>query len=138
VLLEGHPGDIASEESAAGLKPTDRAPALPDLGHRGRASVQPGRLGALATRLDELGCRWLAEGGVGTVHVATDTEAGLLAARTAAEAESGWLLREHGAPTLDPFGVAIPNLAVTSRIKDAFDPEGKLNPGRIPYERSAA
>ena len=33
-------------------------------------------------------------------------EAGLAAARAAAEAEDGWLLREAGAPGLDPFGSA--------------------------------
>jgi glycolate oxidase FAD binding subunit len=138
VLLEGHPDDIAAEETAAGLSAFDGPPALPDGAHRGRASVPSDRLGALAPRLDALGCSWLAEGGVGTVHVATDDEAVLLAARVAIEAESGWLLREHGAPRLDPFGVRIPNVALASRIKDAFDPDGKLNPGRLPYARSAA
>ena len=55
--------------------------------------------------------RWLAEVGVGTVHVAADDERALAAARAAAEAAGGWLLREAGAPGLDGFGVALPNAA---------------------------
>jgi FAD/FMN-containing dehydrogenase len=50
----------------------------------------------------------------------------------------GWLLREAGAPGLDPFGGPPPNLPLLARIKDAFDPAGKLNRGRLPYLASAA
>ena len=71
--------------------------------------------------------RWLAEVGVGTVHVAADAEPDLLAARIAAEAAGGWLLREAGAPGLDGFGSAFPNLALQERIRVAFDPTGKLS-----------
>ncbi len=77
VLLEGHPDDVASEEAHAGLVVAPAAAALPALPHRGRASVRPGALPAVATRLREISCRWLAEGGVGTVHVSAETEAGL-------------------------------------------------------------
>ncbi len=138
VLLEGHADDVKAEQAAAGLAPVDAPPPLPDDAHRGRASVRPGRLAALAARLDVLDVTWVAEGGVGTVHVGAGTEAGIADARAAAEAESGWLLREHGAPGLDPFGITLPNRAVSTRIKDAFDPAGKLNPGRLPYRRGAA
>jgi glycolate oxidase FAD binding subunit len=139
VLLEGHPDDIASEEAAAGLEPVDAPPdAHVELDHRGRASVRPGALTALAHRLDDLDCQWRAEGGVGTVHISAPVESGLADARVAVEAEGGWLLREAGAPNLDPFGVSWPNATVSERIKDAFDPAGKLNPGRLPFVRSAA
>ncbi len=138
VLLEGHPDDIAMEQAQAGLTPIEGPPSWPDQEHRGRASVRTGSLAALARRLDDIDCTWIAEGGVGTVHIGAETEADLAAARAAAEAESGWLLREAGAPDLDPFGVALPNFEVSQRIKDAFDPAGKLNPGRLPFVRSAA
>jgi FAD linked oxidases, C-terminal domain len=138
VLIEGHPEDIASEQARAGLRRVDGPPTWPEHAHRGRASVRPGALGALAARLEDVACSWIAEGGVGTVHIGTDTEIALADARAAVEAESGWLLREAGAPNLDPFGIALPNVEVMSRIKDAFDPSGKLNPGRLPYARVAA
>ncbi len=138
VLLEGHPDDVASEEAHAGLQVAPEAAARPSLPHRGRASVRPGALTAVATRLRDVSCRWLAEGGVGTVHLSAETEAGLADARAAVESVGGWMLREAGAPGLDPFGVGWPNVAVSERIKDAFDPAGKLNPGRLPFVRSAA
>jgi FAD/FMN-containing dehydrogenase len=78
------------------------------------------------------GLRWLAEVGVGTVHVAADDPVLLGAARAVAESAGGWMLREVGAPDLDGFGAALPNAAVMARIKDAFDPTGKLSPGRLP------
>jgi glycolate oxidase FAD binding subunit len=137
-LLEGHPDDVATEQERAQLEPVDAPPVWPALAHRGRASVQPAAVTALAHQLDDTGCSWLAEGGVGTIHIGSETEAGLAAARTAVETHAGWLLREAGAPGLDPFGAALPNLEVMARIKDAFDPTGKLNPGRLPFVRSAA
>jgi hypothetical protein len=138
VQLEGHPEDVAAEIAAAGLERVDTAPPWPAGVHRGRISVAPAALGALAARLADVRCTWLAEGGVGTVHVATDEEGELAAARAAAEATGGWLLREAGASGLDPFGLTPPNLAVLTRVRDAFDPLGKLNPGRMPFLRSAA
>jgi glycolate oxidase FAD binding subunit len=135
VLLEGHAADVEAEATAHGLVPTE-GPPLPDGPHRGRIAVAPNQVGALAARLAGVDARWLAEVGVGTVHVATDTETDLAAARAAALDTGGWLLREEGAPGLDPFGRPLPNAALHARIKMAFDPDGKLNPGRIPYEAS--
>lgn len=137
VRLDGHPDDVAAQERDAGLVPGD-GPTYPAGPHRGRISVRPGALDALTHRLADVDCTWLAEGGVGTVHVAAATEDGLAAARATAEHEDGWLLREAGAPGLDPFGRPPPNLALLARIKDAFDPAGKLNPGRLPYLAAAA
>jgi FAD/FMN-containing dehydrogenase len=53
-------------------------------------------------------------------------------------AEGGWLLRESGAPGLSGFGVGLANGEVQARLKAAFDPDGRLNPGRMPYARTAA
>lgn len=138
VLLEGHPDDVAAEVASASLEPVDGPPSWPADSHRGRASVRPAAIASLGSRLDALDCTWLAEDGVGTVHIGTATEAALGEARIAVEAESGWMLREAGAPGLDPFGRTPANLDVMSRIKDAFDPAGKLNPGRLPYVPNAA
>ncbi len=132
VLLEGIAADVAAERARVdGAEPAAR-PALPAGPHRGRISVRPSALRGLAPALDTAGVRWSAEVGVGTVHVATDDEAGLARARAAAVAAGGWLLREVGAPGLDGFGGALPNAKLMERVLDAFDPDGKLSPGRLP------
>jgi len=137
VLLEGHPDDVAAQAAAAELVPDpDNGPAWPDGPHRGRISVAPGRLRDLGAALGDV--TWLAEWGVGTVHVGATTEAGLAAARHAAATAGGWLLREAGAPSLDGFGVTLPALDVMARVKAAFDPTGKLAPGRLPLPAPAA
>jgi glycolate oxidase FAD binding subunit len=139
VLLEGHADDVAAEAAAASLELLDaegtdnEGPAAPNGVHRGRISVRPSRLRELGPALDGVeGLRWLAEVGVGTVHVAADAPDGLLAARRAAVAHDGWLLRESGAPGVDGYGDPPPNLAILERIRGAFDPTGKLSPGRLP------
>jgi FAD/FMN-containing dehydrogenase len=135
VLLEGVAADVAAERAAVAGSTTDAgAPRGPDGAHRGRISVRPSTLAALGPALDRAGVRWLAELGVGTVHVATDDEGALRAARAAATERGGWLLREAGAPGLDGFGVAAPNAKLAVRVQAAFDPDGKLSPGRMPRE----
>jgi FAD/FMN-containing dehydrogenase len=42
------------------------------------------------------------------------------------------LLREAGAPGVSGYGRELPNLAILERIRAAFDPTGKLSPGRLP------
>lgn len=133
VLLEGQPDDVAAEQAAAGLEPLDRGPSAVAGAHRGRISVRPDRVTDLGRDLSALGgVRWLAEIGVGTVHVATETADELVAARAAATGLGGWMLREAGAPSVDGFGTPLPNIAIMRRIRDAFDPTGKLSPGRLP------
>ncbi len=136
VLFEGVAADV--REQGRGLTPVDAPPALPDGAHRGRISVVPGRVRACARALGP-DVRWCAELGVGTIHIATDDAQTLAAARTVAHAHDGWMLREAGGlPDDDGYGRALPNLALMCRIKDAFDPDGRLNPGRMPLAAEAS
>jgi glycolate oxidase FAD binding subunit len=138
VLLEGDPDDVDHERGRAGLAPedpaADAAPAFPGGPHRGRISIRPGLVPSVASELQRVdGLRWLAEVAVGTVHVAGDDVAQLAAARSAAVAAGGWMLREAGAPELDGYGTGLPNASLMARVKSAFDPTGKLAPGRLPF-----
>jgi glycolate oxidase FAD binding subunit len=141
VLLEGHEEDIVAEASAAELELVDSDDGestaggmpWPNGAHRGRISVRPSRLRELALDLNGVaGLLWLAEVGVGTVHVASDVPEALLSARKVAEAHEGRLLRERGMPGSDGYGAPLPNLRILKRIRGAFDPTGKLSPGRLP------
>jgi glycolate oxidase FAD binding subunit len=132
VLLEGDADDVAAEMDAGGLTPSDAPPDWPDGPHRGRISVRPRRVARLRDALDDVGgLRWVAEIGVGTVHVAAEETGPLRAARDAAHDADGWLLREAGGDGLDGFGRGLPNLPIMARLKAAFDPTGKLAPGRV-------
>lgn len=133
LLLEGDRNDVDVQLAAAGGAVGEQ-PSFPEGAHRGRISVRPGAVVAIGRALDAIaGCRWIAEAGVGTVHVATDNPATLAAARVAAHAEGGWLLREAGGGEgFDGFGRELPDRAIARRLKDAFDPTGKLSPGRLP------
>lgn len=135
VLLEGVAADVDAERNRLDA-PAARSepPTWPTGPHRARISVRPSALSELTPDLDAAGVRWLAEVGVGTVHVATDDERGLAQARAAAAGAGGWMLREAGAPGLDGFGVAPPNARLTERVRAAFDPTGKCSPGRLPRE----
>jgi glycolate oxidase FAD binding subunit len=137
VLLEGEVADVAHDLAALGGHECD-PPVLPDGAHRGRISVPPADLAGLLSRLPAAGVRWAAVAGVGTVHVAADDSASVLAARAAAEQRGGWMLREAGLPGDDGFGIALPNAALTGRIAAAFDPTGKCAPGRLPLLREPA
>jgi glycolate oxidase FAD binding subunit len=132
VLLEGVSADIDEQARAFGLTARDGPPPMPDGPHRGRVSVAPARVRALAGALPP-SVRWCAELGVGTVHVAADTADDLTAVRRVAHDHGGWMLREAGgALSDDGYGRPVPNAEVMRRIKDAFDPAGRLNPGRLP------
>ena len=65
-------------------------------------------------------------------RIAADEPEGFVAARDVASVHDGWLLREAGAPGLSGYGRQLPNLAILERIRAAFDPTGKLSPGRLP------
>jgi glycolate oxidase FAD binding subunit len=129
VLLEGRIADVDAQARA--LSPAASAPVLPTGRHRGRISVAPERVDRITASLE--GIRWCAERGVGTVHVASDDVDALTRARNAAHAHGGWMLREAGGASDDNgFGTDIPSAPLQGRIKDAFDPDNKLNPSRLP------
>jgi FAD/FMN-containing dehydrogenase len=134
VLLEGTEADV--EAQARDCTPRATPPELPEGAHRGRISVAPDRILEIGRALPGE-VRWCAELRVGTVHVAADSAGALAGARTVAHAHNGWMLREAGgAPDDDGFGRALPNLVLMRRIKDAFDPDGRCNPGRLPLGSS--
>lgn len=129
-LLEGHGVDVDAEMNGADLTEAG-PPAWPDGPFRGRVSVRPRALAAVGERLAEVGgLRWLAEAGVGTVHVAADDARRLQRAREIATDAGGWLLCEVG-EGLDPLGRPLPNDGVMRRLKHTLDPTGKMNPGRL-------
>lgn len=129
-LLEGVEADVNAQ--AAALR-AHEAPMLPTGAHRGRISVAPGELPAVGRALDDVaGARWCAELGVGTVHVAGDDASALTDARAVAHHHGGWLLREAGGDGIDGFGCDLPNGALMRRVRESFDPTGKLAPGRLP------
>jgi glycolate oxidase FAD binding subunit len=137
-LVEGDARDVEVQLAAAGgslVDPDARAtPRWPEGPNRGRISIRPAAVVDLGRALDGIaGCRWIAEAGVGTVHVAADSTAALAQARTVAHSAGGWLLREAGGgDAFDGFGRALPDLAIARRLKTAFDPTAKLSPGRLP------
>jgi glycolate oxidase FAD binding subunit len=138
VLLEGVAADVDAERRGIGAPAARSAgPSWPEGPHRGRVSVRPSALAELAPGLERAGVRWLAEVGIGTVHVAADSEDALARARAVAEAAGGWLLREAGAPGLDGFGVRQRNAQLAERVRAAFDPTGKCSPGRLPRATDA-
>jgi glycolate oxidase FAD binding subunit len=132
VLLEGNPDDVEDEARRGGLAPCD-APLLPEGAHRGRGSLPPNELGLFGGALTASGgVRWNAEIGIGTVHLAADDPTSLARARDDAARSGGWMLREAGAPDLDGFGLELPNTGLMAKVHAAFDPGGKLAPGRLP------
>jgi glycolate oxidase FAD binding subunit len=103
VLLEGHPRDIEHTAARHRLEPC-AAPAVPEAR---RAVVAPSEVYAAVRALP--GGSAVAEAGIGVVHLAAEA-----------------------ATALAPAVVAPEVLAVQHRVKQQFDPAGRLNPGVLP------
>ena len=103
VLLEGDPADVAAEARALGRVFAEVAEP-PELPTGGRLSLRPTELAGLPKRAAELG-GFVAEIGVGTVHVGA---------------------------ALPPSPPHASTHELHRRVKAAFDPTHRLNPGRQP------
>jgi glycolate oxidase FAD binding subunit len=105
-----------------------------------RVAALPTQFPAVAARLAGLGeLAWYATLGVGFAggaisDVATAATA-MTAARAALVAEGGSLVVEEAPAELrariDPWGPPPPGFAIMQRLKQRFDPEARLNPGRF-------
>ena len=103
VLLEGHPDDVDAQAVGHDLVETTSPPPLPD---GARTSHRPSALEGAAEAFGSR--RFLAEVGVGVIH-------------------------HHDVPRT-PVPVRAPDaLDLHLKLKQAFDPSGRLNPGRQPW-----
>lgn len=97
--------------------------------------VPPALTAAAVERLDPA-WDFVAQHGVGEITAAADEVDGERVAelRGWAEASGGSLvlLDAPGLPGVDPWGTPPPGLILQRRLRDAFDPAGVLNPGRLP------
>lgn len=113
VGLAGHPADLDDQADSvlgSGFEETEGPPGLPGPARR---SLAPRSLKELPRRIPPGSC-WMAEIGVGLVHC-DKTAAAAVPVRPAAD------------------GV----VALHRRIKERFDPYGRMNPGRSPLHAGA-
>jgi len=101
-----------------------------------RIATLPTRLERSVHGLMKTGARIHVDPGLGLVHAESrDHESLLAAAREAARACHGVLLIEampmQAGSALDVFGEVGPDLAVMRQLKDQFDPDCRINPGRF-------
>jgi glycolate oxidase FAD binding subunit len=124
VQLEGHPDDGSEQAAVAGLHVSE-PPTLPT-GHR--VAVPPAQLPSLREVLPDRG--WLAQWGVGVVHLAASPDLDLATLRTRVAVYGGHVLSFDGTSQL---GLARAPRQPTfhRRLKDAFDPAGVLAPWRF-------
>jgi glycolate oxidase FAD binding subunit len=76
---------------------------------------------------------WYATFGVGFVvgEALGGAAAAIEALRSALVAEGGWLVVEAGAPEIEPWGPTPGSFGLMRALKERFDPESRLNPGRF-------
>jgi len=131
-------------EVARGLTGAAALPGAPAADLLVRVDVVATRVAAAAARLRAAGAAVVAQPARGLVHarlaLGGDGPAracdALLAAARAAAAEGAGGVRIEAAPRSvreahDVFGERGPRLALLRRLKQAFDPQGVLNPGRF-------
>ena len=132
------PAQLTDEAAATFWRRHDAIRAAAPL--RVRVAALPTRFPAVAARLVGLGeLAWYATLGLGfaggTVGDVAATATAVTAARAALVAEGGSLVIEAAPPALraavDPWGPPPPSFAIMERLKQRFDPEGRLNPGRF-------
>ena len=139
VLARGSPRRPRRAGRAAPASRRPTRPPTPDGPHRGRISVAPGRLDAAraprSTRI--AGLDWLAEHGVGTVHVATDDPARSPRRATSRTRTTAGCSARPARPSSTRSASTCPRVALQRRIRAALDPTGKLAPGRVPATEPA-
>lgn len=123
VLLEGHPEDATAQAREVGLRASD-APVVPG---PARCAVPVADLPELLERLP--GSGWLAQWGVGTVHLEAPDVLGDLGASNL----GGRVRRLRLDGRVEPDLARTPaNADMHRRIRQAFDPHGVLAPWRFP------
>ncbi len=131
VYLSGTSAEVDAQAHALGGERRAGLHWPPALAEPCRAVVRvPARLTEAAIEHVPVGWRYQAAFGVGEVRIGGP--AGDLAElRSWAETEGGALVVEAGGG-LDPWGAPPPSVALQRRVKQAFDPLGVCNPGRLP------
>jgi glycolate oxidase FAD binding subunit len=74
---------------------------------------------------------WWASPGVGIAHWSAPDATAMVAVREKAERAGGSLVMLDGGADVDAWGTRPKTIDVMRRIKNAFDPDGILNPGRF-------
>ena len=79
------------------------------------------------------GVEYQAAHGVGEIRFGVDTAHAdaVLQMRTWTETAGGWLIRTAG-DAIEPWGTPPHSVALQRKVKEAFDPIGVCNPGRLP------
>ena len=139
VLLEGVAADVDAQ--VGGLGAARPPPALPDGAHRGRISVAPGARASTSRRARRVS-------GVALVRRARRRHrarrrrrrrgARRARARSRTRTAAGCCARRADAAADRRLRRALPNAELMRRVKDAFDPTGKLAPGPAAARRRGA
>ena len=138
VLLEGDSRPTSKRSRRGRGTPVERPPTLPDGPHRGRISVRPACRRRRPRARRDRGCRWCAEVGVGTVHVAADDRRRARRARAPSRTRhGGWLLREAGGGAdVDGFGRDAPQRrARCAASRTRSTPRASSRPGGCRCDR---
>ncbi len=136
VLLGGRAGEVAEEAALLGGRAVDGFDYPPQIeaGLVCSMLVRPGETAAAVTQIRSTvpAAEFQAAHGVGEIRIGASAgdAAALTSLRDWAEARGGALVRTHGTG-FDPWGTPPPGLELQRRVKEAFDPIGICNPGRL-------